>query len=302
MCKKISHLCGRSISRVYMRGACVGTRNNDFGLQLPDCTNSWGNVLKADGPTCQTVFAHGPRGTFQTLTRSHVTGNPFDTGLVCNPNNGALIFAMTTCPAFRDTSLNFQQTANRGACSSRKGASVGAIAGGTVSAFFLIISAILVAVFCCQAARARRNRPPAQVAMQGYPMGGPGGMPGAYGGPLPGQPGGPGYAAGPYGAAPYGANYDQMAPPGVQPAFGAPGTGVYPPQGMPPHQSTDAPGKIPPMTTATVEGYPVSTQPPFNTGAGRVGQGAAESSNLPSYMQGGNAAADGKPPPGYPTI
>lgn len=72
--------------------------------------------------------------------------------------------------------------------------------------------------------------------------------------------------------------------------------------GIPPHQSTDMPSKIPPMTTATVEGYPISTQTPPNTDPGKVGQGAAGSSNLPSYMQGGNAPADGKPPPGYPTI
>lgn len=54
--------------------------------------------------------------------------------------------------------------------------------------------------------------------MQGYPGGGPGAMPAAYGGPLPGQPGGPGYAAGPYGpgpygGAPYGAPYDQVQMP-----------------------------------------------------------------------------------------
>jgi hypothetical protein len=65
---------------------------------------------------------------------------------------------------------------------------------------------------------------------------------------------------------------------------------------------TDTGGKIPPITTATVEGIPVATAPQPHVDAGRVGQGATGPGNLPSYMQGGNAPADGKPPPGYPTI
>lgn len=48
----------RSISRVYLRGACAGYRNNDFTAQ-PDCASYGGNVVKADTATCLNVFAHG---------------------------------------------------------------------------------------------------------------------------------------------------------------------------------------------------------------------------------------------------
>lgn len=69
--------------------------------------------------------------------------------------------------------------------------------------------------------------------------------------------------------------------------------------GQPPVGAT-AEGKLPPMTTATVEGIPVGHEIP--AAAGKPPQGTQGASNLPSYMQGGPAPSGEKPPPGYPTI
>ena len=48
----------RRVSKLYLQGACVATRDNSFGKKLPTC-NSAGSVNDQSEATCEAVFAKG---------------------------------------------------------------------------------------------------------------------------------------------------------------------------------------------------------------------------------------------------
>ena len=45
-----------------MYGACISSRNNNFGTSLPGC-DSYGSVTNFTTETCEAVFAHGAAHT-----------------------------------------------------------------------------------------------------------------------------------------------------------------------------------------------------------------------------------------------
>ena len=55
-------------SKLYMYGACVADRDNDFGNALPDCDSN-GAVTDFTEATCNYVFAHGEYGLDCGCTR-----------------------------------------------------------------------------------------------------------------------------------------------------------------------------------------------------------------------------------------
>eukprot|EP00884_Botryococcus_braunii_P017190 jgi/Botrbrau1/4154/Bobra.0192s0022.1 len=158
-----------NMTRLFMKGACIGTRHNNFA-NLPDCETHNGSVIEATPEVCQKVFTAAPNGTVVNML-DYKRGEMFDKGKVCASTDLGFFFVQTTCPTFKTAQFLFSQSKyTGGVCNNGKALSTGAIVGIAVGCVVLV-GGLLAAIFLFLRRR-KINRLAAKMA-QDAKVGGP---------------------------------------------------------------------------------------------------------------------------------
>lgn len=136
-----------SVSKLYIEGACIKDRNNEFGFD----TAKQLTCASADDPstqTCNTVFNTAPS---QVVSGNSITANDFDSGDVCSNDKTGYFYVKSNCTQSEDVTLTFTVSNYKGgvgSCVAVAGHHLSGVAIALIVVVVLIALVLLSICFC----------------------------------------------------------------------------------------------------------------------------------------------------------
>ncbi|KAK9798925.1 hypothetical protein WJX73_001545 [Symbiochloris irregularis] len=168
-------LANITISRLYAEGACVKTRDTNFGNSPPDCSSHGGTVTSST--SCASIFANGPSSAFVNLADVN-RGDWFDWGNICTNSGQGFYYVQSTCTNLTSRALTFAMDPYSANWCWGNGISRGAAVGIAI-AFFVLVFLFIIGIWYYVRRRQLQQRPAASnIGMQPYPQAPPPPYPG----------------------------------------------------------------------------------------------------------------------------